>query len=65
MYKTKRKAMIHTGFEDPIYTLKPLKLSKFAVLKKAENLRSLTIEEMRSKNLKEYDKSYIKLFIPE
>ena len=65
LYKTKRKTVIHTGFKDPIFTLKPLKLSKFAVLKRAEKLRSLTVEEIRSMKLKKYENNYIKLFIPE
>jgi len=65
IYKTRGKTVIHTGFKDPIFTLKPLKLSKFSVLKKAEMLRSLTIEEARSMNLEKYEKSYINLFIPE
>ena len=65
LYKTKRKTVIHTGFKDPIFTLKPLKLSKFAVLKRADMLRSLTVEEIRSMKLKKYENNYIKLFIPE
>ena len=64
-YKTRSKTVIHNGFKDPIFTLKPLKLSKFAVLKRAEKLRSLTVEEIRSMKLKKYEGSYIKLFIPE
>ena len=65
LYKTRRKTKLFTGFKDPFFTKKPLILSKFAVLKKAEKLRSLTIEEIRSMNLKKYEGSYIKLFIPE
>ena len=48
-----------------VFTLKPLKLSKFAVLKRADMLRSLTVEEIRSMKLKKYENNYIKLFIPE
>jgi hypothetical protein len=65
LYKTRRKTILFTGFKDPIFTKKPLILSKFAVLKKAEKLRSLMIEETRSMNLKKYEGNYIKLFIPE
>ncbi len=65
LYKTRRKIIIHTGFKEPVFTLQPLKLSKFAVLKKAEKLSSLTIEVIRSMKLKKYEKKYIKLFIPE
>lgn len=65
MYKTRRKTIIHTGFKDPIYTMKPLKLSKFAVLKKAERLRPLSQEEAHSMNLEKVKNSYIKIFAPE
>ena len=65
MYKTKRKTLLFKGFEDPVFTLKPLKLSKFAILKKAKGLRSLTTGEVRSMNLEKYEKRYINLFIPE
>ena len=65
LYKTRRKTILFTGFKDPIFTKKPLILSKFAVLKKAEKLRSLMTEEIRSMNLKKYEGNYIKLFIPE
>jgi hypothetical protein len=65
MYKTKRKIVLSNGFEDPVIVLKPTKSSKFAVLKKAEKLRSLTIEEAKSMKLEKDDKSYINIFAPE
>lgn len=65
LYKTRNKILLKTGFKDPIFIKKPLKLSKFAVLKKAEKLNSLTVEEIRSMKLKKYENNYIKLFIPE
>jgi len=65
MYKMKRKIILWKGFRDPIYTLKTVKSSKFAVLKKAERLRSLTEEEVKSMKLKKTDNNYINLFVPE
>ncbi len=65
LYKTRNKILLKTGFKDPIFTKKPLKLSKFAVLKRADMLRPLTVEEIRSMKLKKYENNYIKLFIPE
>ena len=65
LYKTRRKTILFTGYKDPIFTKKPLILSKFAVLKRADMLRSLTVEEIRSMKLKKYENNYIKLFIPE
>jgi hypothetical protein len=65
MYKMRRKIVLHKGFEDPIFILKSTKASKFAVLKKAESLRSLTLEEIHSMNLEKDENSYINIFAPE
>lgn len=65
MYKMKRKIILSKGFKDPIYTLKSTKASKFAVLRKAERLRSLTTEEANKMRLKKVEQHYINLFRPE
>ena len=65
IYKMRRKILFQEGFKDPIYELKPKKSSKFAVLKKAEKLRSLTTEEAKMFHLKKVEKSYIHVFYPE
>lgn len=65
MYKMRKKIVVKEGFKDDIYVLKPKKSSKFAVLKKADKLRSLTTEEAKSMNLKKIEKSYIHVFRPE
>ena len=65
MYKTKRKIMIDRGFNDPIYKRRPMKSSEFAVIKKAGSLRSLTMEEANSMNLKKEGNRYINIFAPE
>ena len=65
MYKMRRKIMLEQGFEDPIFSLRPSKSSKFAVLKKAGRLRSLTMEEANAMNLKKVEKRHIRIFRPE
>ncbi len=65
LYKMKRKILLSKGFKEPEYTLKSIKSSKFAVLKKAESLRSLTKEEANAMNLKKVENSYIRIFRPE
>ena len=65
MYKMKRKIVLSKGFKDPIYTKKATRASKFAVLKKAERLRSLTLEEANLLKLKKVEISYINIFSPE
>ena len=65
MYRMRRKILIHKGLKDVCYTWKPLKLSKFAILKKADKLRSLTMEEAKSLRLKKIDKSFIHLYVVE
>ena len=65
MYKMKRKIILSKGFKDPIYTKKATKASKFAVLRKAERLRSLTSEEANLLKLKKVEMSYINTFSPE
>lgn len=62
MYKMKRKIILSKGFKDPIYTIKATKASKFAVLRKAERLRSLTSEETNLMKLKKVEMSCINLF---
>ena len=65
MYKMRKKIVIEQGFKDDIYVLKPKKSSRFAVLKKADKLRSLTMEEAKSLRLKKNDKSFIHLYVVE
>jgi len=65
IYKMKRKILLSKGFKEPEYTLKPIKSSKFAVLNKAESLRSLTMEEANVMNLKKVERSYLRIFRPE
>lgn len=65
IYKMKRKILLCKGFKEPEYTSKPIKSSKFAVLKKAESLRTLTMEEANAMNLKKVERSYIRIFRPE
>ena len=52
-------------FNDPIYKRRPMKSSEFAVIKKAGSLRSLTMEEANSMNLKKEGNRYINIFAPE
>ena len=59
MYKMRRKIILKPGYADEFFTLKPVKTSKLAVLKKAERLRSLTAEEAKSMKLEKIDNSYI------
>ena len=65
IYKMKNKILLWKGFKEPEYTLKPIMSSKFAVLKKAESLRSLTMEEANAMNLKKVERNYIRIFRPE
>lgn len=65
MYKMKRKIIFAYGFNDGIYKVKDTKSSKFAVLKKAEKLRSLTTEEANSMHLKKVEINHIHRFRPD
>lgn len=62
VYRMKRKIVLQRGFEDQEYTLKPTRCSKFAVLKKADNLRSLTVDEAISMRLKKVSFNCINIF---
>ena len=59
----KRKILLSKGFKEPEYTLKPIKSSKFAVLNKAESLRSLTMEEANAMNLKKWFSTKITIIV--
>lgn len=63
VYKMRKKILLYEGFKDEFCAFKSLKMSKFAVLKKAERLRSLTKEEAKSMHLKRTGNSSIFLHI--
>ncbi len=65
MYKTKKKVVLYEGFSDTLCKNKPVKSSKFAVLKKAKELRSLNSEEVDSMGLKIVEYNHILLYAPE
>ena len=65
MYKMRKKIVLHKGFNDSLIEKKPIRSSRFAVLKKARLLRSLTIEESNSMKLEKKENSSIFVFTPE
>ena len=65
MYKMRKKIILHKGFNDSLIEKKPIRSSRFAVLKKARLLKSLTIEESNSMKLGKKENSCIYVFTPE
>jgi len=65
MYKMRKKIILHKGFNDSLIEKKPIRSSRFAVLKKARLLRSLTIEESNLMKLEKKENSSIFVFRPE
>jgi len=64
-YKTSKKIILRKGYKDKTCEFKPIKASKFAVLKKAEKLRPLTQEEAKALKLVKEEKQHIPVFSPE